>query len=655
VFAIRNQCPAIHILNPTPKRFFVDLGFYRDAFIFRPYSRSTRRMSEGYPEFRTLDEVRVLMSERSNPHINRLSDLLARMNRGGAGETLPLTGWHFRVGDDDRGLNEPLEGGGWTLVNPGFRYSGPDFHAWLRRDVRIPERIGSFQTSGRAILLHVVVDYDGEVYLDGRSLGLLRRMPKKWDVPLSEAAQPGQIIQVAIKIYKRSHEMTLDLRQAYLMIAEYGEILAAFTAVKDEIEAYARGVESLPEADIDPTSVELLEEAGETALSFPASGDLDVSGEKLKEAKKIIGRLSLLRRKRPSIVRGPFLQAVTQTGITAVWETDVEAPTELLYGETSRYDSRILRGEPVRYHKVRLTGLTPGKAYHLRCGCEGIWGKDVPFKTAPPAPRPFRMAVWGDCDGDCRYHELLLDLMLSHSPDLAVCTGDIGGAFAESLRCFFDPIRKLTGIPFYVAIGNHEYGDATADYRIPAFERLLDQPGNGYYFSFDYGNSHFIVLDAHRPRFTDISPESEEGRWLVADLASRSSKEASFRFVFVHEPPFSQNWEGTDYDGEEALRRHLVPLMERFRVSAVFSGHAHDYERGRLPRDTGPFYVVTGGANNNPDFTRKRTWPHVELTHSDQHFLLVDVGSTEAVARAIDRRGRIIDRFVMGGASMAGE
>jgi len=601
-----------------------------------------------YTELHTLDDVRRLIQEGSNRKLNRLSELLELMDPGRHRVEQELFSWKFRPGDDDEALTEDPESGRWEEVHPGFRLGGDIYHCWFRKDIVIPERVGNFPVRGCRVLLYAVVDYDGTVYINGKEIGLLRKMNRKWHVLLSDFAIPGEIFQIAIKVYKRSWEMTLDLREASLRVAQIQDLYREFESIYRDLEFTISGLRYLPEADLDQKWLDLLERAVGLATDYHSDGDYQIAERKLREAREMLESLYPLRSEYPSIIKGPYLQDVTRTQVTVVWETDIEVGSKLLYGETDKYGYIISSDKPSRIHKVRIRGLSPETRYHYRVGAGRYWSKDNVFKTAVSGKTPFKFVVWGDCDGDPRIHESLVDLMISHEPDLAICTGDIGNSYEQVTRCFFEPIRNLAKcVPVYVAIGNHEYGSVTQDYRVPFFEELLSQPGNGYYFSFDYGNSHFIVLDPHRPYFTDIPPDSEQGRWLVGDLESERSRRATFRFVFIHEPPYSEKWEGIYYDGEPALREHLVPLLERYDVTVVFSGHAHDYERGRRPEDNGPYYIVTGGGGCTLDHTQKKDWLHIKFTYSDYHFCLVEVDSLQVKVSAIDRNGNVFDTFTV--------
>jgi hypothetical protein len=89
-------------------------------------------------------------------------------------------------------------------------------------------------------------------------------------------------------------------------------------------------------------------------------------------------------------------------------------------------------------------------------------------------------------------------------------------------------------------------------------------------FSFDYGNSHWTVLDANT--YMDWNNASLR-EWLTKDLAAAHS--ATWRFVAFHQPGFNSSKEHFT----EQQMRPLSPIFEAGHVDIVFAGHVHNYQR----------------------------------------------------------------------------
>ena len=144
-----------------------------------------------------------------------------------------------------------------------------------------------------------------------------------------------------------------------------------------------------------------------------------------------------------------------------------------------------------------------------------------------------------------------------------------------------------------------------------------------YYYSVDYGNAHFIFLDPNKAELENghgLEVGSQQYNWFVEDL-KKAKVSSEWIFVLMHQPPYSEAWSGGPYDGEDALREDVVPIMEANNVDMVLSGHTHDYERG-LPHppydpETGKgnnvTYVITGGGGSNLDNHKYFEWEQIDF------------------------------------------
>ena len=55
--------------------------------------------------------------------------------------------------------------------------------------------------------------------------------------------------------------------------------------------------------------------------------------------------------------------------------------------------------------------------------------------------------------------------------------------------------------------------------------------------------------------------------------------------MIFHHPPYTKNSHDSDSEEELVLiRKNLTPILERFKVDLVLSGHSHLYERSRPMR-----------------------------------------------------------------------
>ena len=115
--------------------------------------------------------------------------------------------------------------------------------------------------------------------------------------------------------------------------------------------------------------------------------------------------------------------------------------------------------------------------------------------------------------------------------------------------------------------------------RCSSSRRTAEPDGIERWYSFDWGDVHFVALDSER-----TGPV--QAAWLDADL---TANQLPWTIVYWHKPPFSSGEHGSD----GATRAQFVPILEKHKVPLVLNGHDHDYER-TTPQN-GVTYVVTGG------------------------------------------------------------
>jgi hypothetical protein len=168
-------------------------------------------------------------------------------------------------------------------------------------------------------------------------------------------------------------------------------------------------------------------------------------------------------------------------------------------------------------------------------------------------------------------------------------------------------------------------------------------PDGSSWYSYDLGSWHVVVLDSECAHVDGCEAESEQGRWLAADLAE---SDATCTIAIWHKPRFSSGEHGND--------RSVGPFWTQLYAAGadvVVNGHDHDYERfapqdpsGREDRRRGirQFVAGTGGT---PLRTFREPVANSELraavAHGVLEFTLRD-GSYDWEFIAID--GAISDR-----------
>jgi uncharacterized repeat protein (TIGR01451 family) len=115
-------------------------------------------------------------------------------------------------------------------------------------------------------------------------------------------------------------------------------------------------------------------------------------------------------------------------------------------------------------------------------------------------------------------------------------------------------------------------------------KRQIDRMSN---YSFDYGNAHFIFLDANPHLFNAIvdysafwqAPQSSFPEypsilrdWIVNDL---DGSDQPWKIAVFHQPVFSSGHSG----GRNNQMRRVIRFLQDHGVNLVFNGHEHNYQR----------------------------------------------------------------------------
>ncbi|MBI5083221.1 MAG: metallophosphoesterase [Acidobacteria bacterium] len=330
------------------------------------------------------------------------------------------------------------------------------------------------------------------------------------------------------------------------------------------------------------------------------------------------------------VVGGPFVVNATNRGATVGWVV-----------ETGEVRVNAVRSVPVLASRhISMMGLKAGETvkYSLPNGAEGS------FKVPATGAASFQAVVFGDTRTRHDLHRKIIEAITKVSPDFVAHTGDLvtDGYDTEQWPRFFEiekPMLEKTA--FYPALGNHER-NSRHFYDFFA----VTTP----YYSFDWGLAHFTVIntDLGNVALSATAKEAfwaEQNRWMEDDLAK--SQKAEFRFIIMHHPPFTAV--KSRQAGNQAVVA-LLPLWEKYRVTATFAGHDHNYQHHLK---NGIHHIVTGGGGAPlypVDAPIEGTTQKVEST---EHYvrLMVEPGKAKIQAVALD--GRILDTFDLAAAPAA--
>ena len=301
---------------------------------------------------------------------------------------------------------------------------------------------------------------------------------------------------------------------------------------------------------------------------------------------------------RPLIMEGPYLVAPAQDGVTIVWKTDTDCHSRVEYGESVVLGNSadVSHHGLVPYgttHSIRLSGLTPGKTYYYKAVSTRVvkmkpyWpekglsieSKVRRFTVPDPEKKTVTFGFITDTHGDLDCLGSNLELVNWERIDFLVHGGDALGhieseeqLFAKFLRPI---IERLEHRPFVFARGNHEMRGSFAR---RLYDYLPTQSGQ-FYYAFDSGPVHFLVLDSGEDKDDDTNVyaglnrteqyREQEFAWLQNHVdTDQRIKEAPFRIILIHAP----HWGWVDGESDK-----WTDLANRARVDLVVAGHHHRY------------------------------------------------------------------------------
>ena len=338
--------------------------------------------------------------------------------------------------------------------------------------------------------------------------------------------------------------------------------------------------------------------------------------------------------------RDPYIQSVSASSVIIAWVSEKPDVGLVEYGKTSRLGRKEVDAQVGRRHAVTLSGLDPGSVYHYRVAEAEGSSETASFRTAPEGEDArFVFAVIGD-SGRGRKQQLAVAALLERlEPSLILHTGDIvypSGEDRHYDRCFFAPYRRLLReVPIFPVLGNHdlEWGNGAA--YLANFHLPRNYPqSTGRYYSFDWGNAHFVALNSEL-YYKDSSGSPEEQKaWLEHDLQNTRKP---WKIVYLHRPLYSSSKHG----GDQKIREDLEPVLVHRKVDVVFCGHDHAYER-TIPIG-GVTHVVSGGGGKGLYPVGTSGW--TAFSRSAHHAVFVRVDARRLSLEAIEPDGTVLDRM----------
>ena len=449
---------------------------------------------------------------------------------------------------------------------------------------------------------------------------------------------------------------------------------------------------------------------------------------------------------RTTVRLGPVVDQVTSSSALVSWNTDTLAAgvVELWTGDAARKLGEFKTSAPAAHPVVKIEGLKPGERYKYRVlvsdpadGRVVNSGRLYSFKAAPASGGGFKFMFMSDGratsgGGFANFNGVnaaveprLMADGYRRGSEFALYAGDLANGYTssvENFRMMLDTWKHLNDpvaheMPIYEGFGNHEslhnfYVDAQGSrYSTDRlgenssegeFAARFVNPGNapepetrdgvvgppytGTVYSFDYGDSHFVMLNLDywftiggSSRETGLAWKllggNREGyvmanqlAWLDRDLAAARKRGVVNIFIAGHEPvlPVAGHvgdamwWRGLD-DAQQpsgdvlTMRTKFLAIADRYRVAAMMFGHEHVYARLEIDKTadkqlTQPIVQFISGGAGAPFYPQDMSAPWANAVKKFapvNHYLMFTVSRSGVTFEAIDLDGRIFDSGVI--------
>ena len=362
-----------------------------------------------------------------------------------------------------------------------------------------------------------------------------------------------------------------------------------------------------------------------------------------------------------TISRGPYLQSQSPESIVIKWRTVSEENSRIIWGiDVDNLTNTLIDETITTEHEMTINGLIADSKIYYSVGTTSTIhtsiNDDYSFIVPPThgSHKPVRLWVLGDSGTANSVSRAVRDAYYNYQPEtktnLWLMLGDnayTDGADAEYQKALFEMYpTMLSSSTLWSTIGNHERVSANSITETGVYYDVFTFPktartdgfstgadsGTEAYYSFDYANIHFIVLESSTP---DNNFRTGMINWLTSDLAESSS---DWTIALWHHPPYAKGSHDSDSEGFLSYtRENFLPLLENKGIDLVLSGHSHAYERSWLidshygvSETFNPIFHVV--SNNPTQYTKPILGQN---THAGTIYVVNGTSGTNGVERTI--------------------
>jgi acid phosphatase type 7 len=353
----------------------------------------------------------------------------------------------------------------------------------------------------------------------------------------------------------------------------------------------------------------------------------------------------------------PYLLSLTSKEMYVRFITSKNAYCWVEYGEPGKPFEKVHRitdglvNANNRIHEIKITGLKANSTYRYKVVAKEIkdfqpykltYGEVIEsdtysFTTYNPAAKETQWLVLNDIHDRPASFNDLIKLNGSDPYQYVFLNGDMFDYQTNEQQIIDHLLTPCTSLfatekPLLFVRGNHEtrgtYARQLKDY--------FAAP-QGAYFSFQSGPVFTIALDTGEDK-EDTHPvyagivdfdqfRIQQAEWLEQQLRSKACKQAKYKVVMMHIPPFyTDEWHGVMH-----CRKLFTPLFDKYKIDLLICGHTHTYGVHAPVAGKHSYPIVIGGGPS----AGKRTLIKVKANEQQLSVLMLKDDGTEAGTYAV--------------------
>ena len=243
------------------------------------------------------------------------------------------------------------------------------------------------------------------------------------------------------------------------------------------------------------------------------------------------------------------------------------------------------------------------------------------FKAKEPL---FTFAVLGDNEGVNQVFLQTLKKINQSEPDLVIHVGDfVPRGAEEDFIAVTKEMESLT-MTYYPTVGNNDLNKEKS----PAlYQKYFTED---LYYSFDYQNSHFVILDNSNRL---VGFDQAQLDWLDQDLDAADKENT---FLFFHRPvnvPLESFFGDDETPASRKSNGDFLKILDKHNITRIFCGHVHLYFSYNLitPSNKKIPVTITGGAGAKPQSILGGE------SSASYHYVLINVFEDGEIRQSVEK------------------